>query len=244
MRIAVAGGTGRVGRLVVEAAGSSGHEPVVLARSAGVDLTTGAGLDAALAGVAAVIDVSDPATTSRRKATAFYERAAEHLLPAEQRAGIRHHVVLSIVGIDRLELGYYRAKQRQEALAMAGPVPASVLRATQFHEFTLQVSERGGRFALAPVMRSQPIAAREVAAALLELALSEPAGLVPELAGPRAEDMAVLVSRVVRAGPKRRIVVPVRLPGRLGRAMAGGALLPKGPGPRGQQTFDEWFAAR
>ncbi|WP_404795779.1 SDR family oxidoreductase [Streptomyces pristinaespiralis] len=110
MRVAVAGGTGLAGRHVVGELRAAGHEPVVLARSNGVDVTTGQGLAEALAGVEAVIDVTNAATLSRRKAVAFFEAASRHLLAAGERAGVRHHVVLSIVGIERVGHGYYQGR--------------------------------------------------------------------------------------------------------------------------------------
>lgn len=243
MRIAVAGGTGAVGRLVVEAARAHGDEPVVLARSVGADVVTGNGLSEALTGADVVIDVSNVSTMRRTTAEAFFDAASRNLLAAGQAAGVGHHIALSIVGIDRVNLGYYAGKRRQEELVLAGPVPATVLRATQFHEFALQLLERSGPLPLVPVMRSQPVAAREVAAALVRAAHQPPAGMAPELAGPEQHLMPDLVRRVLRAQGRRRPVVPLRLPGAAGTAMASGGLMPTTAGPRGTQTFDQWLAA-
>jgi|1186.fasta_scaffold02976_6 uncharacterized protein YbjT (DUF2867 family) len=243
MRIAVAGGTGVVGRHLVTALGAAGHEPVVLARSAGVDLTTGTGLAERLRGVAAVVDVSNVTTTRRAVAERFFGGATRHLLDAGARAGVGHHVVLSIVGVDRVDQGYYQGKRLQERLVLEGPVPASVLRATQFHEFAGQLVGRvAGPLALVPRMRVQPVAAREVAEALAGLVDGPPVGRAPELAGPDVHDLVDLARRWLRATGSRRPVVPLRLPGAAGRAMAEGALLPTDPGPRGRETFDAWLA--
>ncbi|MCG8920734.1 NAD(P)H-binding protein [Actinokineospora sp. PR83] len=244
MRIAVAGGTGAVGAPVVEAARAAGHEPVVIARSTGVDLVTGAGLTAALEGAEAVIDVSSVTTTSAAESVAFFEQATSRLLRAGADAGVRHHVVLSIVGCDRVDLGYYLGKRRQEELVLAGPVPATVLRATQFHEFAEQVLRRTafGPVVLAPRMRSRPIAAREVAAALVAAAEAEPVGRAPDLAGPQERDVPAMVRQVQRARGGHRLVLSVRPPGKLGAQLSGGGLLPTGPGPLGVETFDEWLA--
>ncbi len=247
-RVAVAGGTGLVGRLVVAALRERGHEVVVLARAAGVDLVEGTGLDAALAGVTEVVDVSNTAATGRTASVAFFDAATRNLLAAGRRAGVRHLVVLSIVGIDRVPLGYYAGKHRQEELALAGSSSgpgATVLRATQFHEFADQLLARqplGGRLPVVPRMRVQPVAAREVAAALADLVPAVPAGRVPDLAGPREEQLVDLVRRVLRARGSHRPVLGVRVPGRAGRAAAGGGLLPEGPGPRGVQTFSQFLA--
>ncbi len=243
MRIAVAGGTGTVGRPVVAAAQAAGHQVTVLSRSHGIDVTTGQGLDAALDGVASVIDVTNRSTTKRRVAVEFFERASMQLLEAGRRAGVAHHVVLSIVGADRVDLGYYAGKRRQEEAVLGSGGPVTVLRATQFHEFAEQLIGRGpGRLVLVPRMRSQPIAAVEVADALVALATGPPQGRAPELAGPEPREMPDLVRLVLRARGVRRVVLPLRVPGAAGRAMAAGALLPTEPGPRGRQTFEQWLA--
>jgi len=129
MRIAGAGGTGSVGKLVVERARAAGHDVVVISRSHGVDLTAGAGLDDALKNVATVIDVSNIRTVSKRAPIQFFETTTRNLLKAEQWCGVNHHVLPSIVGIDRVNWGYYQGKRRQEGLVLAGPVPATILRA-------------------------------------------------------------------------------------------------------------------
>jgi uncharacterized protein YbjT (DUF2867 family) len=250
MRIAVAGGTGVVGRYVVEAVRAAGHEPVGLARSTGVDVASGNGLDRALDGVSRLIDATNVTTMSRKAATAFFEAATGNLLAAERRAGVAHHVALSIVGVDRVGLGYYAAKLRQEELVLGsggsgGPVPATVLRATQFHEFPGQMLQRIGRgpVALAPAMLSQPVAAREVGEHLVQLALGEPQGMVPELAGPEVLRMPDLMRRVLRASGSRKPVLTVSMPFGAARAAATGGLLPTLDGPRGRVTFDEWLTA-
>lgn len=242
MRIAIAGGTGTLGRYVVDAVLAAGHEPTVISRSRGIDVITREGLDDALRGTTVVIDVTNMTTVSERKSTAFFQTATRNLIDAGQRAGVTHHVVLSIVGIDRVDLGYYKGKRVQERVALAGPVPATVLRATQFHEFAGQMLARGGPFAIVPRMTTQPIAAREVADALVVLALGQPVGRAPDIAGPERREMSDLVRALVHARGEHRLVVPIRLPGAVGRAMASGGLLPTGEGPRGTQTFEEWLA--
>jgi uncharacterized protein YbjT (DUF2867 family) len=243
MRIAVAGGTGVVGRYVVETARAAGHEPVVISRSGGVDLFTGTGLAGALDGADAVIDVSNSMAVTRSKAVQFFGTVTSHLLAAEASVGVRHHVALSIVGIDRVPTGYYAGKLRQEALIAAGPVPWTVLRATQFHEFPAQLLDRvKGPVVPVPAAPSATVAAREVAGHLLTLAASPAQGHAPELAGPEVHRLPTLARQLMHALGRRGVVVPVRPPGKTGSLTAHGALLPTGPGPRGQQTFRQWLA--
>lgn len=242
MRVAVVGGTGWTGRLLVAALRAQGDEPVVLSRSVGVDLTTGAGLAERLDGIDAVVDVTNVATQSARRSTAFFEAVTTRLLAAERRAGVAHHLALSIVGVDRVDLGYYRGKRRQEELVLHGPVGATVLRATQFHEFAAQMLDRKGPLVIAPRMLSQPVALAEVARHLALLARGPAIGMAPELAGPeqrlRMQDM---VGRLARLRGERRPVVPIGMPGRVGRQLSGGGLLPTGPGPRGTIDFEAWL---
>lgn len=242
----MAGGTGVVGRHVVAVARERGHEVAVLARTEGVDLTTGAGLAGRLAGVDAVVDVTSVRTQSRARAEAFFGGVTRHLLDAETEAGVAHHVALSIVGIDEAATGYYAGKRLQERLVADGAVPWSLLRATQFHEFAEQVLgfARLGPFSLVPRMLSQPVAAREVGAALVTLVETGPSGRVPDLAGPERLQMVDLARRVSTVRGLGRRVVPVRLPGAGGRALRSGVLTPSADGPRGRITFEEWLTGR
>lgn len=243
MKVAVAGGTGVVGSQAVRLLEDRGHDAVVLSRRAGVDVASSDGIGSALDGVDGVLDVTNVETTTRRTAERFFTAVTRNLLDAGVRAGVRHHVVLSIVGVDRVPFGYYQGKRAQEIAALSGPVPASVLRTTQFHEFPGQLLARvPGPVAVVPRMRSQPIAAREVAEALVDLVTGEAVGMAPELAGPEVHDIADLARRLLQAQRSRRRVVAVRMPGAAGRGMAGGDLLPTEAGPRGVQTFEQWLA--
>lgn len=243
MRVAVAGGTGLVGRLVVQELMTAGHEPVVLARSQGVDLTTGLGLDEKLSGCETLIDVSNVITMRKSVSVAFFGTATAQLLRTGLRAGVGHHVALSIVGVDTVDYGYYLGKRRQEELVAAGPLPWSVLRTTQFHEFAQQLLDRApGPLALVPAMRVQPVAASEVAAALVDRATGLPGGFVAPLAGPEQLELTEMTRRLLRARSSRRLLVPIRLPGRAGAAMAGGGLLPADPYVRGHRTYSQHLA--
>jgi uncharacterized protein YbjT (DUF2867 family) len=246
VRIAVAGGTGLVGRPTVEAVRRSGHDPVVLARSAGVDLTTGAGLAGALEGVDAVIDVTNTPGTDTDQLRAFFATVTRHLLAAERDAGVRHHVVLSIVGLDRLpDDAHYAGKREQERLALSGPVPATVVRATQFFDFAAQMVEwtRRGESAALPPLLVQPVAVGDVADFLVEVAVGELVNGVCELAGPETQDLVDMARRTLQArGESLRLVPTWRV--RYGVAVAGEVLLP-GPDARiAPTTFDDWLATQ
>ncbi|MCL2541031.1 MAG: NAD-dependent epimerase/dehydratase family protein [Nocardioidaceae bacterium] len=244
MRIAVAGGTGMVGRLVVREAESRGYDVRVLSRGTGIDLITREGLTRALAGVGAVIDTSNVTTMAKGPSVRFFEQATANLLAAETATHVPHHVALSIVGCDRVDLGYYLGKRRQEQLVEAGPVPWTILRATQFHEFAGQMIDRSPTgLALGLRMRTQPIAAHEVATHLLDAAVAAPAGRLPDLGGPEELRMDVMIRRVLTARGSHRLVVPIPMAGRAGRQVGEGGLLP-GPGATlGSQTFDDWLVS-
>jgi uncharacterized protein YbjT (DUF2867 family) len=135
MRIAVAGGTGTVGRHVVAVARERGHHVVGISRAEGVDLVNGRGLYQALQGAETVIDVSGIQTVSTKKAVDFFTNATQNLLAAEKQAGVKHHIALSIVGIDKANSGLYAGKLVQEDEVRHGGIPWTLLRSTQFHEF-------------------------------------------------------------------------------------------------------------
>ena len=243
MKVAVAGGTGTVGRHVVDALRAAGHQPVVLTRASGVDLLDGARLADALRGVDTVVDVSSTNTASAKKSLAFFETVTRNLLSAEREAGVGHHVALSVVNAAKVPASYYAGKVAQEKMIMAQPGGWSLLRASQFHELTEVLIRQGrvGPVQIVPQMRAQPIAAVEVAAELASIALGEPRGLVPDLAGPRPERVSDMVRRFLQSTGRSRPVLEVFVPGAWGRGMREGTFLPD-PGTRlGQQSFDEWL---
>ncbi|MGO4301510.1 SDR family oxidoreductase [Leifsonia sp. RAF41] len=245
MRVAVAGGTGVVGRHVVAALAASGHEAVVLSRATGVDLERGAGVTEALRDCTAVIDVTSVQALGAKRSKAFFGGVTRTLLAAEREAGVGHHVALSIVGAAEAPSAYYAGKALQERLVQESGTGWTLLRATQFHEFAAQLAVRSapGRLRIVPAMTSQPVAAAEVGAALAEIAVGAPRGIERDLAGPRVEDMPSLVRRYLAAQGDHGRVLTVALPGRWGKALRDGTLL-GGPQARlGVQPFDEWLAA-
>lgn len=249
MRIAVAGGTGVVGRYVVEAAQAAGHDAVVMSRSHGVDVRSGAGLDSALKDVDVIVDAANVNTMNASKATAFFTESTRRLQEVGAAQGVPHLVTLSIVGIDRISgNGYYRAKVAQEEAAKKGPIPVTILRATQFHEFAAQILSRMrmGPVALMPVMRTQPVAARSVGEALVEAAVQPPPARFAsdeplQVAGPQPEDLVGMARALVKRNRRHAMVLPMWVPGSMGRAMRDGSQLPRSDfrsvGPR----FSEWL---
>jgi uncharacterized protein YbjT (DUF2867 family) len=246
MRIAVIGGTGVAGRPTVEAVRRAGHDAVIISRSRGVDVVTGEGLEAALSGVDTVIDASnvqvgDVATTRK-----FFSVATRNLLAAEERAKVRHHVLLSIVGIDRLESNaHYAGKRAQEELLAAGPIPFTIQRATQFHEFAEMVvswARKGDAAALPPIL-IQPAAAADVGAVLAEIAAGAPQGRAVDLAGPEPQDLVDMARRALAARGVSIRLVPSWRTGLYGVDAAGEILL---PGPEARltpTTFDSWLTS-
>jgi uncharacterized protein YbjT (DUF2867 family) len=246
-RIAVAGATGRVGRHVVDVLEAEGHEVVPISRSTGVDIITGDGLAEALAGVTAVIDAATGPSPEQDAATRFFTTAARNLQEYGERAGVQRLVVVSIIGIDRFTGGYQAAKLEHERLSLAGPIPARILRAAQFHEFVAELVEwgRNGEASYVPKMRTQLVAARTVAEALAGMATEadwSDSVSIPEIAGPRAERLVEAARLLVaRRGDQLRIeevsssdVVDADL-------SDDGALLP-GPGATlAGPTFEEWL---
>ena len=160
-RIAVAGATGRVGRHTVDVLHEGGHDAVAISRSNGVDVITGDGLAAALKGVETVIDVTTGPSPEQGPATEFFTTATRNLQEAGVKAGVRRLVVVSIIGVDKSAGGYGAAKMAHERAALAGPIPARILRAAQFHELVemLMGWGRQGDVVYLPKMRTQIVAA-------------------------------------------------------------------------------------
>jgi len=244
VRLAIAGGTGMTGGHIAAIAYDRGHEVVALSRRTGVELLSGAGLDGALEGVDAVIDVTNVTTAKPDVSVMFFAGATKSLLAAERAAGVAHHLVLSIVGAEAAPDGYYAGKLVQERLVAAADVPWTVLRTTQFHEYAAMMFHRGHAGAhIAPAGRVQPVAVREVAEHLVDLAERAPVGRATDLGGPREESLADMVHRYAHAIGFRGPLPVVHTPGTLGRAFRAGALLPGADALRGTQTFAEWLDA-
>ncbi len=244
MRIAVAGATGRIGRRTMAALRRDGHTPIAISRSDGVDVYTGAGLGAALAGADAVIDATNALTADPGETVAFFRTATTSLLAAEERAGVGHHVLLSIVGIDRVEgNAHYRGKLAQEEAITASPVPATIVRCTQFFDFPLMIASwtREGDTVTLPPLLMQPIAPDDVAGMLAQAAAGPPQGRF-EAAGPETQDLIDMARRSFASRDEDVYIVPTR-DGPMGTAMAGKVLLPAKAARLAPTTFDQWLAS-
>jgi uncharacterized protein YbjT (DUF2867 family) len=210
-----------------------------------VDLSTGAGLDDALAGIEAVVDVTNSPAAGLAETVAYFGTATRNLLAAEEQAGVRHHVLLTIVGIDRIEgNAHYAGKREQERLVAAGPVPWTIVPATQFHDFAATLTswtEQDGVATIAPLL-VQPIAPADVADILAEIAVGEPRGRYVDIAGPQPQDLVDMARRTNEARGRAVQLVPT-WSSVFGLAMAGNVLLP-GEGARiAPTTFDEWLTS-
>jgi uncharacterized protein YbjT (DUF2867 family) len=255
--ILVTGGTGTLGRLVVPRLRDAGGKVRVLSRRSrqareGIefvigDLATGEGIEAAVEGAEIIVHCAGSSKGDEDK--------AQNLAQAASRAGARHLVYISVVGADRIPVvsrvdramfGYFASKLAAERVVADSGLPWTTLRATQFHDLILMTARQMARLPVIPVpagFRFQPVDAGEVAARLVELALDTPAGLVPDMAGPRVYGMAELVRGYLRARRKHRPIVPVRLPGKAARAFRAGANLAPDRAV-GRRTWEEFLAER
>jgi uncharacterized protein YbjT (DUF2867 family) len=255
--ILVTGGTGTLGRLVVPRLRDAGRTVRVLSRrsrEAGEglefvtgDLATGEGIEAAVEGAEIIVHLAGTRTGDEDK--------ARHLVRVASWAGPRHLVYISVVGADRIPIvsrveramfGYFGSKLAAERAVADSGLPWTTLRATQFHDGILKTVRQMARLPVIPVptgWRFQPVDAGEVAARLAELALGAPAGLVPDMAGPRVYEMAALLRGYLRARRKHRPIVAVRLPGKAARAFRAGANLAPERAV-GRRTWEEFLADR
>jgi uncharacterized protein YbjT (DUF2867 family) len=244
VRVAVAGASGNIGRRTVRVLEQDGHEVVPISRASGVDLADGAGLDEALNGVEAVVDAVNGGAPTVAETVTWFGAATHHLLEAEARCGVGHHVLLSIAGLHRVEgNAHYAGKREQERLVAQGPVPWTILPATQFHDFAEMVARRAAKDGVAPVapLLLQPVAPDDVAGVLAELAVGDPQGRYADLAGPGPQDLVDMARRTLAARGEELTLVPT-WDGPFGVEMAGNVLL-AGPDARIAPTsFDAWLA--
>jgi uncharacterized protein YbjT (DUF2867 family) len=246
--ILVTGGTGTLGRLTVSKLRDKGYMIRVLSRHSreakeGIeyvtgDLATDEGIEAAVAGAEIIVHCAGSSKGDEVK--------AQNLVRAAAQAGTQHLVFISVVGADRANFAYYKSKLASEKVIADSGIPWTTLRATQFHDLILMVVKAMSKLPVIPVpsgFRFQPVDAGEVAARLAELAPGAPAGLVPDLAGPKVYSMKELVRAYLRASHKRRLLMPLWLPGKGAQSLrAGGNLAPERAVGRG--TWEEFLAER
>jgi uncharacterized protein YbjT (DUF2867 family) len=254
-RIAVAGATGRVGRHVVNVLEQQGYEVVAISRSAGVDVVTGHGLADALSGVESLVDATSGASPEQQAATDFFTAATRNLQERGESAGVRRIIVVSIIGTDRFTAGYGAAKQAHERAMLAGPIPSTIVRAAQFHEFVSQLMDWGKQDGVIylPKMRTQLVAARTVAELLADLATgcgpAPPRGAngpaILEIAGPREENL-VDAARLLAAHRGEQVPIEgVSNPSDPDSALyESGALLPGADAILAGPTFEQWLSGQ
>ena len=243
MKIVVIGGTGLIGSKTVAILRQRGHEAVAASPQSGVNTITGEGLKEALAGAQAVIDLANSPSFEDATVLEFFETSERNLLPAEAAAGVRHHVALSIVAIDRTDNGYFRAKVAQEKLIAASGVPYTIVRSTQFMEFLRGVADSatdGGIVRLPPIL-FQPIAADDVAAFVAEATLAAPRNGVIEIAGPERAPFNDIVARYLKGVSDAREVVGDPEARYWGGRVEERSLVPLGEARLGRIGLDEWL---
>lgn len=247
MKIVVIGGTGLIGSKLIARLTEHGHEGVAAAPNTGVDTLTGEGLAEVLVGADVVVDVSNSPSFADADVLDFFTRSTTNVLRAEEDAGVRHHVALSIVGADRLPAsGYLRAKVAQEALIRDGGVPWSIVRATQFYEFTAAIAQAAtvGDEVHLSTGWFQPMAADDVAAALGPVTVGAPLVSFQEIGGPEKVRMSDFVKAALAAKGDPRTVVADPAAEYFGTVLAGDELVPGPDAHLATTTYDEWVSAQ
>jgi uncharacterized protein YbjT (DUF2867 family) len=240
-------GNGLVGSQLAAHLAGAGHDATALGRDHGIDTTTGQGLAAALEGADVAVDLTNSPSWADDDVLAFFTRSTEHLLAAEREAGVRHHVILSIIGADRLPTsGYLRAKVAQERTIEGGGVPYSIVRSAQFFEFVPGIADAGTVDGVvhATSAHLQPIASRDVVAHLAEVVTGPPLNGVVEVAGPEPLGIDTLVRRLFATTGDAREVRTDRHAGYFGAELDDTSLVPAPGGGAwlAGTTYDRWLA--
>ena len=245
MKIVVVGGTGLIGKKLVNKLSQNGHEVVAASPSSGINTITGEGLAKALAGAQVVVDVANSPSFEDKAVLEFFETSGRNLLAAEATAGVGHHVAASVVGTDRLlASGYFRAKMAQENLIKASKIPYTILRSTQFFEFVSAIAQSatdGQTVRLSPAL-VQPIVSDDVADALADIAVGKPVNGTVEVAGPERIRLDELVRRYLSANRDARKVTTDVHARYFGTELNDQSLTP-GDNPRlGSTRFEDWLS--
>jgi uncharacterized protein YbjT (DUF2867 family) len=242
MKIVVIGGTGLIGSKTVAILRQGGHEVIAASPQSGVNTITGEGVKQAVTGAQVVINLANSPSFEDKAVLEFFETSERNLLPAEAAAGVRHHVALSIVAIDRTDNGYFRAKVAQERLIVASGIPYTIVRSTQFLEFLggIADSSTDGNIVRLPPCLFQPIAADDVAANVAEVSLAAPRNGIVEIAGPERAPFNEIVARFLKAiGDRREVVRDPESP-YWGASVEECSLVPLGDARLGCIGLDEW----
>lgn len=244
MKILVAGGTGLIGKQVVDILTAQGHVAVPASPSSGVNSVTGEGLEAAMAGADVVVDLTNTTEFDEEVVVKFFTQSTANLLAAEKRAGVQHHLVLSVVGTDRIgPVGYFAGKTAQEKAVRDGGVPYTLIRATQFFEFIPMIADSGthdGSVLLTNHLM-QPMAAAEVAAFVAEAAVTPALNGALEIAGPEQAPMYEFAKRVLSAQGDHRTVGIDPDGGYFGIPIEETTIVPVGEARIGEKTLDQWL---
>jgi uncharacterized protein YbjT (DUF2867 family) len=243
MKIVIIGGTGRIGSKVMGLLRERGHEVLAASPDSGVNTLTGEGLAEALAGAQVVIDVSNSPSFEDAAVMKFFQTSGRNLLAAEAAAGVRHHVAVSIVGTDRSDNGYFRAKVAQENLIGTSGIPHTIIRSTQFMEFLGGIAASGADGNVVRISPGlfQPIAADDVAAAVADVALAAPKNGIVEIAGPDRAPFNEIVARYLKAIGDPRQVVRDPEARYFGGRVEEHSLVPLGEARLGLIGLDEWL---
>jgi uncharacterized protein YbjT (DUF2867 family) len=244
MKIVVIGGTGLIGKKLVNKLTTKGHEVIAASPSSGVNTLTGEGLAEAFKGAHAVVDVSNSPSWDEKVVLNFFETSTRNIIAAEKAAGVSHYVALSVVGADRMPGGYMPAKVAQESLIKASGLPFTILRATQFFEFLGAIADSGtqGNTVRLPSALMQPMAADDVAAALADVALDKPANAILEVAGPERLSIADFARKALAAKHDPRNVIADPNTTYYGYKLDDKTLNPSGNNPRIAPTrLDNWL---
>src|SRR5215472_5959713 len=243
MKIVVIGGTGLIGSKVVEKLKQKGREAIAAAPNTGVNTITGKGLKEAMAGAQVVVDLANSPSFEDKAVLEFFETSERNMLPAEVAAGVRHHVALSIVGIDRSDNGYFRAKVAQEKLIKASGISYTIIRSTQFLEFLRAIADSSadGNTVRLPPGLFQPIAADDVAAIVADVALAAPRNSIVEIAGPERAPFNEIVARYLKAVGDSRAVVRDPEARYFGGRVEERSLVPLGEARLGRIDLNEWL---
>jgi uncharacterized protein YbjT (DUF2867 family) len=243
MKIVVIGGTGLIGSKTVAILRKGNHEVLAASPQNGVNTITGEGLKQAMSGTEVVVDLANSPSFEDKAVLEFFETAGRNLLGAETAAGVRHHVALSIVGTDRTDNGYFRAKVAQEKLVEASGIPHTIVRATQFLEFLRAIADSSadGNVVRLPPCLFQPIAADDVAANVADVAVARPRNGIVEIAGPERAPFDEIIARYLKAVADPREVVRDPTAGYWGGQVEEHSLVPLGDARLGRIGLDEWI---